>query len=135
MPRRLVPEFHVYLVRSVDGGHLLQRARINLVLSGILDDAREVSGLNEVVTREITIDLFVPPQRQRIRERASALAGQGLEQREIARELTEPCTQAAVYKALMLDRKMTDAGLLTPYSHRRTVDLYPARRANKRVAK
>ena len=37
--RQIVPEFHVYLVRLCDGGHLLPRARVRLNLAGIVPDA------------------------------------------------------------------------------------------------
>ncbi|MAX39414.1 MAG: hypothetical protein CME33_22980, partial [Gimesia sp.] len=37
--RELAPEIHVYLVRLIDGGHLLPRARIRLNLAGSIPDA------------------------------------------------------------------------------------------------
>jgi hypothetical protein len=55
----------------------------------------------------VTLDLFEPPQRERIRVEAVRLADAGLEQRQIAARLPEPATQAAVWKALALDRRMT----------------------------
>jgi hypothetical protein len=113
--RPLVPEFWVYLVRLCDGGHLLPRAKVRLALDGITPDARHVPGLEPLLSREVTLDLFEPPQRERIRAEAVRLAAQGLEQRVIARRLSESATQAAVYRALALDRLMCEQGLATPY--------------------
>ena len=75
--RQLVPRFHVYLVRLCDGGHLLPRAKCTLALDGIITDARHVDGLGDLLIRDITIDLFDPPQRERIREKSVRLAAQG----------------------------------------------------------
>jgi hypothetical protein len=113
--RPLVPEFWVYLVRLCDGGHLLPRAKVRLALDGITPDARHVPGLEPLLSREVTLDLFEPPQRERIRAEAVRLAAQGLEQRVIARRLSESATQAAVSQALALDRLMCEQGLATSY--------------------
>lgn len=114
--RQLVPEFWVYLVRLCDGGHPLPRAKVRLDLGGILSDVRHVPGLDELLTREVTLDLFKQtPQRERIRVEAVRLAAQRLDQREIARRLPEKASQAAVSDALALDSLMQKQGLTTPY--------------------
>jgi hypothetical protein len=113
--RLVVPEFRVHLVRLCDGGHLLPRARATLSLSGVVPDARRAPGLCEFLTRTVTLDLFGPPQRERIRAGAVRLAAGGLDQRRIARELLERATQAAVSQALALDRRMRELGLDSPY--------------------
>jgi hypothetical protein len=113
--RQLVPGFHVYLVRLCDGGHLLPRARVRLALAGTVSDAKHVPGLEGLLGRELTLDLFEPPQRERIRPEAVLLAAQGLDQREIARRLPGKPTQTAVHRALLLDRRMREQGLETPY--------------------
>ncbi|MBM3982487.1 MAG: hypothetical protein FJ304_19895 [Planctomycetes bacterium] len=113
--RSVVPEFHVYLVRLCDGGHPLPRARVTLSLAGVVADARHAPGVTAFLTRTVTLDLFEPPQRERIRAEAVRLAGAGLEQRQIAVRLPEPATQAGVWQALALDRRMRDLGLDTPY--------------------
>ncbi len=120
--RQLVPGFHVYLVRLCDGGHPLPRAKVRLALDGIVPDAKHVPGLEELLKRELTIDLFDrPPQRERIREMAVALTAEGkLTQRQIAREIMRrlperKVTQPAVQNALALDRQMRELGLETPY--------------------
>jgi hypothetical protein len=111
------PEFHVYLVRLVDGGHPLPRAKITLNLAGIVPDAPLVPGLGELLTRELTLDLFERPfQRERIREEAVRLAVQHVPQRQIAAQLAEEKPkQPVVQKALALDRRMKELGLKSPY--------------------
>lgn len=112
--RSVVPEFHVYLVRLCDGGHPLPRARATLSLVGVVPDARYAPGVTAFLTRTVTLDLFVAPQRERIRAEAVRLVGTGLEQRRIATQLAEPATQTAVWQALALDRRMKEFGLDTP---------------------
>ncbi|MCH8828463.1 MAG: recombinase family protein [Planctomycetes bacterium] len=113
--RQLVPDFHIYLVRSFDGGHLLPRARIKLDLVGNVSDACHVPGLEDLLTRGLTLDLFRPPQRERIRDEAVHLAANGLKLHQIAAELQEKPTTTAVQNALALDRKMRELGLQSPY--------------------
>lgn len=113
--RKLVPEFRVYLVRLCDGGHLLPRARVKLALDGIVPDARNVPGLSGLLMREVTLDLFEPPQRERIRQAAVDLASQGLTSKAIAAAIPEKPTATAVQDALALDRAMRNRGLATPY--------------------
>jgi hypothetical protein len=111
----LVPELDIHLVRLCDGGHLLPRAKVKLSLAGILPDVKHVPRLEEALTRDLTLDLFELPQRERIREQAVQLAGQRLEQREIAAALDEKPTQTAVYRALRLEQRRRELNLLSPY--------------------
>lgn len=113
--RELAPEIHVYLVRLIDGGHLLPRARIRLNLAGSIPDAAASPELQQLLSRELTLDLFEPPQRELIRPVAVRLAAAGLEQREIARRLEGNPTQTAVCNALNLHQQMLDQGLASPY--------------------
>jgi len=113
--RQVVPQFHVYLVRMCDGGHPLPRARVTLSLAGLVPDAGRAPAVAALLTRNITVDLFTPFQRERIRAESVQLVADGLDQREIARRLPEPATQAGVSQALALDRRMRDLGLDTPY--------------------
>src|SRR5437868_11386156 len=87
--RKLVPEFHVYLVRACDGGHPLPRARVTLALDGIVPDARHVAGLPKLLTKTFTLDLFEETQRVRIREQAAALAAAGHGPKAIANLIAE----------------------------------------------
>jgi hypothetical protein len=113
--RELVPEIHVYLVRLIDGGHLLPRAKICLNLAGSIPDAAASTELQQLLSRELTLDLFEPPQRELIRPEAVRLAAAGLEQREIARRIEPNPTQTAVSNALKLHRQMLEQGLTNPY--------------------
>lgn len=113
--RELVPEIHVYLVRLIDGGHLLPRAKIRLNLAGSIPDAASIPELQQLLSRELTLDLFEPPQRELIRPEAARLATAGLEQREIARRLDGNPTQTAVWNALKLQKQMLEQGLTSPY--------------------
>ena len=113
--RLVVPQFHVYLVRLCDGGHLLPRARVVLNLGGMVPDTTQVPEIETMLTRVLTLDLFKTPQRVRIREEVGLLTAQGLEQRQIAGRLSEKVTQAAVSKANIMTRLMKERGLETPY--------------------
>ena len=68
-----------------------------------------------MLTREVTIDLFEPAQRERIRLAAVQLEAKGLNQRAIAAAFPEQVTQPAVTNALRLDRLMSSLGLESPY--------------------
>jgi hypothetical protein len=111
--RRVVPELHVYNVRLLDGGHLLPRARVKLDLAGLVPDATGVPGLAPLMTRELTLDLFEPPQREQVRAQAVRLTAEGVFQRVAARRLG--VTQPVISQALALHRMMTERGLDTPY--------------------
>jgi site-specific DNA recombinase len=113
--RQLVPEFVVYLVRLCDGGHPEARAKLKLNLGGSIADSHRVPGLESLLSRDLTLDLFGPPQRERIRTEAVRLAAEDLTERCIARSLSEKVTQPAVQNALALDRKMKELGLQSPY--------------------
>jgi hypothetical protein len=113
--RLVVPEFRVYLVRACDGGHPVPRARVRLSLAAVTPDARHVAGLEELCSRDLTLDLFEPPQRVRIREELARLHHLGLNQREIARRLPERASQAVVQRTLALEWKMQAQGLHEPY--------------------
>ncbi|MCC7419380.1 MAG: recombinase family protein [Planctomycetaceae bacterium] len=113
--RQIVPEFRVQLVRLCDGGHLMPRARVTLNLAGVTPDANRVPGLTDLLTRDVTLDLFEPPQREQIRVAATSLAAMGMTQRDIVRALPQRVTLPAVQKALALQRRMDEQGLVSPY--------------------
>lgn len=117
--RKLCPDFFVYLVRLCDGGHLLPRARVRLALDGIVRDRPFVPGLDELLRRDVTIDLFVPPERERIRLeavkwRCSRLGPKAIAAR-IAEQTNEHPTATAVQNSLKLHDRMTALGLESPY--------------------
>jgi hypothetical protein len=130
--RQLAPEIYVYAVRLIDGSHLLPRAKIRLNLAGTFPDLNVVPGLVEIFTRELTLDLFEPPQREGIRDEAVRLAAGGFGQKAIARKMASRPTATAVQRALALQRLMASRGLSSPYE---TVleppDDYPKLRRHK----
>ena len=73
--RQLVSELSVYVVRLCDGGHPLSRAKVKLNLAGSLSDIDRLPELGQLLTREFTIDLSRPPQRERIREEVDPTDG------------------------------------------------------------
>ena len=91
----------------------MPRARVRLDLNGCFSDLPYVSGMSPLLTKVVTLDLFVPPQRERIREEVVRLSGG--KQREIAKQLSEPTFQVVVQKALALNNMMKDRGLASPY--------------------
>lgn len=113
--RLLVPEFHVYLVRLCDGGHLLPRARITIDLAGSVADAELVPGLKEKLTRQYTVDLFDPPEREQIRGEAAQLLAEGLMLKQIALRLPGHPTARTVKNALALDHVIRSQDLASPY--------------------
>ncbi|MCE9554687.1 MAG: recombinase family protein [Planctomycetes bacterium] len=113
--RLLVPEFHVYLVRLCDGGHLLPRVRVKLDLAGNIADAARVPGLNDLLSLMTTIDLFKPAQREQIREVAARLNDGIRTHAQIAALIAERPTATAVGDALALDKLMHEQGLSSPY--------------------
>lgn len=111
----VVPEIFVYCVRLYDGSHPVPRAKVTLNLAGIAPDALQVSSLGNLLTRELTLDLYDPPQRERIRSEVVRLEATGLKQREIALSIQEQPTVTAVQRALALNRKMVGLGITSPY--------------------
>jgi hypothetical protein len=112
--RLLVPQFFVYLVRLCDGGHLLPRAKVRLNLGAMFPDLERVTGAQSLLTRDLTVDLFEPPQREVIRVEAVRLAATGLRQRDMTALLPDNPTQAAISKAVRLNQRMLAIGLDDP---------------------
>src|SRR4051794_4014488 len=100
--RLVLRPVRVCLLRVCDGGRLLPRARLTLKLGGIVPGTKHVPAMERLLTRVLTLDLFEPPQRERIRKEVVRLAAEGLEQRQIALQLPQKATHAAVSKAYVL---------------------------------
>jgi hypothetical protein len=112
---KLVPEFHLYLVRLCDGRELYPRARAVLDLGVLIPDAVRIPGLPELLRRIVTIDLFEPPQRERVRADAVRLNDGKRSHAQIADLIPEKPTTTAVYRALKLQRTMLEQGLTNPF--------------------
>ena len=115
--RLLVPQFHVYLVRMVDGGMPLPRAIVELNLAGDFPDVPLVAELRQLVMKRLTFDLFEPPVRERIREHAVQIVAENphLTRQEILKRLPEEASVNAVSDALQLHQLMQQQGLASPY--------------------
>jgi hypothetical protein len=113
--RNLVMEFHVFLVRLVDGGHPLPRARVVLALDGIVPDLARIPEMAGFLRRELIIDLFEPPQRARIREQVVKLRQDGMTENQIMERIAEKPTKTVVQQAMALHRTIEQQGLSSPY--------------------
>ncbi|WP_417389502.1 hypothetical protein [Gimesia sp.] len=126
--RQLVPEIHIYMVQLIDGGNIVPRARVKLSLGGMITGITTLPEINNFLSRELTLDLFEPPTRERIREEVVRRTNQGQHQHQIATELNTH--QATVQRALKLDKLMQDHSLSSPYIF---VTSPPAEDENRKV--
>lgn len=113
--RLLLPDVYIYLVRLCDGGHLLPRAKVRFSLLGSFPDSALVPGLRELLSEEMTLDLFDTPDREKIRAECTRLAVEGLGPKAIATRLKGNPSPTHVANALHLDARMHSMGLTTPY--------------------
>lgn len=109
--RRIVPRVAVLPHQPLDGGAVVLRATLTVNLAPLLGAAGEsVGGL---VAREVTVDLFDPPQRVAFRERVAALRAAG--QTERAAAAACGLTLTAAQRAMALHRLMQSAGVTDAY--------------------
>jgi site-specific DNA recombinase len=111
--RRLVPKLVVIPHRLCDGGQVVHRALLVLDIGALLDECVDPAGPGGTLRREVTIDLFEPPQRVKHRQAILQKCGEGLTAAHAARELG--ITKTAAQNALRLDRRMREFGLTDPY--------------------
>jgi hypothetical protein len=111
--QRLIRRIRVYPYRLCDGGHIVVRARFTLDLVALIPEARGLENCSQILHRDLTVDLFDPPQREQYREQILALKAEGLTERQIAAQLK--LTQPVVQHAAALAREMERRGLTDPY--------------------
>lgn len=111
--RSLVSECYIYVVRSVDGGHFLPRAKVKLSLGGIVRGIDQAPAVDEFLTRLLTVDLFELPTRMQIRDEVVRQSAARVKQRDIAANLGTH--QATVQHALRLDRMMRERRMCSPF--------------------
>lgn len=111
--RRLIPRIQLFPHRLCDGGHLVLRARFTLDLVALIPEARGLENCSQILQRELVVDLFAPPQRERFRQRVLDLKAEGLTERRIAEVIK--ITQPAVQHSVALAREMAKRGLSDPY--------------------
>jgi site-specific DNA recombinase len=110
--RRLVRDFFVFPYRSCDGKDFVLRGTARLQLANLLPDQRLRDTLRGPLERVLNLDLFVAPQRIRLREQVMALRRE-MTEREAAERLG--ITKTAAQYAAGLDRLMGRLGLADPY--------------------
>ncbi len=103
-------------MRMIDGGHPVARARVTIDLLGHLPDSDSIKGLESLTRKTLTIDLFEPPQRERIREQVVQLRRSGKKEREIPPLIVgETPTITAIQRSMALQRMMEAKGLTSPW--------------------
>jgi hypothetical protein len=110
--RSLVTDFFVYPYRSCDGRDLVLRGTARLQLANLMPDQRLRDTLRGPLERVLNLDLFVAPQRIRLREQVMALRRE-MTEREAAERLG--ITVTAAQYAAGVDRLMRRLGLGDPY--------------------
>lgn len=112
--RTLVGKIFVFPYRLCDGGDVVLRARVRLVVANLLPEKRLQEALALPLERRLTVDLFDSlPQRVKYRESVVARRAKGESERHVATALG--ITQPAVQKASALDRVMKRLRLNDPY--------------------
>jgi hypothetical protein len=111
--RTLLPELKVYPYRLCDGGAVVLRAQFTLHLVALTPSIRALGELDEVLRREMVVDLFDPPQRVQYRQQVMSLRNEGKTEWEAAAALG--ITQTAAQRAAALDRLMREKNLADPY--------------------
>jgi len=114
--RNWIPRIVVAPYRLFDGGQIVLRASFWLNLVALVPDAKHLQGVEEVLSQQLEVDLFDPPnERDRYRERVIEMKAQDgkLNQTQIAANLG--ITKTAVQRAFALQRKMDELGLTDPY--------------------
>jgi hypothetical protein len=117
--RQLINRIVVFPYRLCDGGGIVLRAGFRLNLTSLLPPSQRLEALDKVLHRQLTVDLFEPPQRAFYRQQVSAKKAEEVEGGPrktldaIALELG--ITKTAVQKAAALDRMMKDRSLIDPY--------------------
>jgi site-specific DNA recombinase len=108
----LIPVLKVYPVRLCDGRSIVLRARVQLNLTA-LSDQPWTGDIPAVLRREISVDLFDPPQREQFRTQVVQMRATGMTEQQVADQLG--ITKTAAQHAAALQRKMDEFGLVDPY--------------------
>jgi site-specific DNA recombinase len=109
----MTPKLYIVPYRAIDNDAVIARAHITLHLSPLLSKSvRDIAG-DDVLIRELVVDLNDLPQRVVHRHQVVSLRSQGLDQRQVGRMLG--ITQPAVQNALQLHSLMQQIGTADPY--------------------
>ena len=108
----MIPSIRVFPYRLLDGGHLLLRARVMLNLVALVPGCPPVALEEQLIRRELVVNLTDLPQRAAFREQVVALRRTANEA-QVAQMLG--LTVTAAQRAAALQRKMDAMGVDTPY--------------------
>jgi DNA invertase Pin-like site-specific DNA recombinase len=115
--RRLVPSITVYPYRLIDGGKVVLRGKLTLMLTSLAEDWAGLviqEKLQQHYRHELTVDLFEQPQRVKFAEQVVALRHEGLTEAQVAVKLG--LTVTAAQRAAALRRLMKEQGVTGPYA-------------------
>jgi site-specific DNA recombinase len=117
--RELISEIHVYPFRLIDGGLPVLRAKFALNLMAFLPTTSRLPGTTTALMRELTVDLFDKPERERVRPAViTSMQISGMTYKVLASQLR---THASVaQRAAQIQRLMESAGVTDPYLPIRT---------------
>lgn len=110
--KRLIPRLEVYPVRPIDGGKVRLRVSMTVELAAVAKGALPEAAA-DLLRRDITVDLFEPPQRIAVLAEVCRLRAEGCTEQEAARRLS--VTVTAAQRAMALKRMMDDIGVSEPY--------------------
>tara|TARA_R110002020_G_scaffold129100_1_gene289278 strand:- start:779 stop:1210 length:432 start_codon:yes stop_codon:yes gene_type:complete len=99
----MITNFIVEPVRLIDGGHIELQRRFQLNLAKLFPDDQLAECFKAPLTRQITLKLFNPPQREEFRNPVVTRRNQGEKEHEVAIALN--ITQTAVQRAAALQRR------------------------------
>ncbi|HCS50895.1 hypothetical protein [uncultured Rubinisphaera sp.] len=109
----MITNFIVEPVRLIDGGHIELQRRFQLNLAKLFPDDQLAECFKAPLTRQITLKLFNPPQREEFRNPVVTRRNQGEKEHEVAIALN--ITQTAVQRAAALQRMMDARGIDEPF--------------------
>jgi site-specific DNA recombinase len=110
--RAVTGKIHVWPFRSIDGGHIVLRAKFRFTLASLLSEKRLRDVLQTPLERIVTLDLFEPTQRIRHREQIMEIRKNRTEREAAA---AAGITTTAANHAARLGRLMQQQGLSDPY--------------------
>ncbi|MDB5336470.1 MAG: Recombinase [Planctomycetaceae bacterium] len=111
--RRLIPRMYLLPYRCCDDKGVECRVHLTINLSPLLGVADGLPGVDQIVTRELIVDAFDPPQKVKYLEAVITQRSLGLTERQIAAAIG--ITQPAVQHTLKLARRMRELGTSEPY--------------------
>ena len=110
---RLLPKIALFPCRLIDGEAVELRAKVTINLLPLVEASRP--DLDGVLTAEMTVDLFDPPQREAYRLRIADELAAGYTQIDAAKKYGLTITAAS--RAMILHRRMKERNLTDAYEY------------------